>query len=95
MGVIQLPTANALDVYENVVAELDRLSRNFPPGMKYVIAFDTTTVVSESIAEVLQTLLEAIALVVLVMFLFLQDWRSTIIPTITIPGSLVGTFGFI
>ena len=95
MGVLQLPTANALDVYDNVVAELERLSRNFPPGMKYVVAFDTTTVVSESIAEVLQTLLEAIALVVLVMFLFLQDWRSTVIPTLTIPVSLIGTFAFV
>ncbi len=95
MGVLQLPTANALDVYDNVVAELDRLSRNFPPGMKYVVAFDTTTVVSESIAEVLQTLLEAIALVILVMFLFLQDWRSTVIPTLTIPVSLIGTFAFV
>jgi HAE1 family hydrophobic/amphiphilic exporter-1 len=95
MGVMQLPTANALDVYDDVVAELERLSRNFPPGMKYVVAFDTTTVVSESIAEVLQTLLEAIALVVLVMFLFLQDWRSTVIPTLTIPVSLIGTFAFV
>jgi HAE1 family hydrophobic/amphiphilic exporter-1 len=94
-GVIQLPTANALDVYENVIKELERLSRNFPPGVEYKIAFDTTTVVSESIKEVLKTLLEAIALVVLVMFLFLQDWRSTIIPTLTIPVSLVGTFAFV
>ena len=95
IGVMQLPTANALDVYEDVVAELERLAANFPPGMKYRIAFDTTTVVSESIAEVLKTLLEAIGLVVLVMFLFLQDWRSTIIPTITIPVSLIGTFAFV
>jgi hydrophobic/amphiphilic exporter-1 (mainly G- bacteria), HAE1 family len=94
-GVQQLPTANALDVYDNVVAELDRLSANFPPGVKYRVAFDTTTVVSESIREVLKTLTEAILLVVLVMFLFLQDWRSTIIPTITIPVSLVGTFAFV
>ena len=94
-GVLQLPTANALDVYDNVVAELERLSANFPPGVKYRVAFDTTTVVSESIREVLKTLMEAILLVVLVMFLFLQDWRSTIIPTITIPVSLIGTFAFV
>jgi HAE1 family hydrophobic/amphiphilic exporter-1 len=94
-GVAQLPTANALDVYNRVTEELARLSRNFPPGLKYQVAFDSTTVISESIREVLKTLLEAIALVVLVMFLFLQDWRATIIPTITIPVSLVGTFAFV
>lgn len=94
-AVTQLPTANALDVYEQVVTELGRLEKNFPPGMKYQISFDTATVVKDSIREVVITLLEAIALVVLVMFVFLQDWRSTIIPTITIPVSLVGTFAFI
>jgi HAE1 family hydrophobic/amphiphilic exporter-1 len=94
-GVVQLPSANALDVYANVTKELDRLSRSFPAGVKYRIAFDTTTVVSESIREVLKTLAEAILLVVLVMFLFLQDWRSTIIPTVTIPVSLIGTFAFV
>jgi HAE1 family hydrophobic/amphiphilic exporter-1 len=94
-GVTQLPTANALDVYEQVLAELERLEKNFPPGMKYQVSFDTATVVQDSIREVVITLLEAIGLVVLVMFLFLQDWRSTIIPTITIPVSLVGTFAFI
>ncbi len=94
-AVTQLPTANALDVYDQVLAELTRLEKNFPPGMKYQISFDTTTVVKDSIREVVITLLEAIGLVVLVMFLFLQDWRSTIIPTITIPVSLIGTFAFI
>ena len=95
IGVSQLPTANALDVYNECIAELQRLSTRFPPGMKYQIAFDTTTVVSESIREVLTTLAEAILLVVLVMFLFLQDWRSTVIPAITIPVSLIGTFAFV
>ncbi|MFN8059327.1 MAG: multidrug efflux RND transporter permease subunit [Vicinamibacterales bacterium] len=94
-GVLQLPTANALDVYRDVVAELDRLSERFPAGLKYRVAFDTTTVIRESIREVLKTLAEAIALVVLVMFFFLQDWRSTLIPTMTIPVSLVGTFAFV
>jgi HAE1 family hydrophobic/amphiphilic exporter-1 len=94
-GVTQLPTANALDVYEQVLAEMTRLERDFPPGMKYQVSFDTATVVQDSIREVVITLLEAIGLVVLVMFLFLQDWRSTIIPTITIPVSLIGTFAFI
>jgi HAE1 family hydrophobic/amphiphilic exporter-1 len=95
MGVIQLPTANALDVYEAMVQELDRLAKQFPPGMKYQIAFNTTDVVQESIREVLKTLAEAIALVVLVIFIFLQTWRSTIIPTITIPVSLIGAFAFV
>ena len=94
-GVIQLPTANALDVERQVKAELERLSASFPPGMSYRIAFNTTQVVDASIREVLKTLAEAIALVVLVMFLFLQSWRTTLIPTITIPVSLVGAFAFV
>ena len=93
-GVIQLPTANALDVERAVSAELERLSRQFPPGMRYQVAFNTTDVVEESINEVLKTLAEAIALVVLVIFVFLQTWRSTIIPAITIPVSLIGAFAF-
>ena len=95
IGVTQLPTANALAVYQATTAELARLAKKFPPGMTYQLAFDNTIVVSESIKEVLITLLEAIGLVVLVMFIFLQDWRSTVIPTITIPVSLVGTFAFV
>ena len=94
-GVIQLPTANALDVADAVQAEMDRLQAQFPPGMKYQVAFNTTEVVRESIQEVLKTLVEAIVLVVLVIFVFLQTWRSTIIPTITIPVSLVGAFAFV
>jgi HAE1 family hydrophobic/amphiphilic exporter-1 len=94
-GVLQLPTANALQVYRDVTAEIQRLSARFPPGLKIEVAFDTTTVVAESIREVVTTLLEAIGLVVLVMFLFLQNWRTTLIPAITIPVSLVGTFAFV
>jgi hydrophobic/amphiphilic exporter-1 (mainly G- bacteria), HAE1 family len=94
-GVIQLATANALDVERAVSAELERLSRQFPPGMRYQVAFNNTDVVEQSIREVLKTLAEAIALVVLVIFVFLQTWRSTIIPVITIPVSLVGTFAFV
>ena len=95
LGVIQLPTANALDVEQAVSSELERLGGQFPPGMRYLVAFNTTDVVRESIAEVLWTLAEAIALVVLVIFVFLQTWRSTIIPAITIPVSLVGAFAFV
>jgi HAE1 family hydrophobic/amphiphilic exporter-1 len=95
LAVTQLPGANALDVDHAVKAELLRLSKNFPPGLKYAIAFDTTEVIGESIRDVLITLMEAILLVVLVIYLFLQDWRSTFIPAITIPVSLIGTFIFV
>ena len=95
IGVSQLPTANALDVDNAVRAELARLSKRFPPGLRYAVAFDTTTFVGDSIREVLKTLVEAIIFVMLVMLIFLQDWRSTLIPAVTIPVSLVGTFAFI
>jgi len=95
LGIIQLPTANALDVERGISAELERLSGQFPPGLRYQVAFNATDVVEESIAEVLKTLAEAIALVVLVIFVFLQTWRSTLIPAITIPVSLIGAFAFI
>jgi HAE1 family hydrophobic/amphiphilic exporter-1 len=95
IAVTQLPGANALDVDRAAKDELERLSKNFPPGLKYAIAFDTTTVIGESIRDVLITLLVAIALVLFVMFLFLQEWRSTIIPAATIPVSLIGTFIFV
>ena len=94
-GVTQLPTANSLDVERAVTAELDRLAASFPPGMRYLVSFNTTDVVEASIAEVLKTLVEAIILVVLVIFVFLQTWRSTLIPAITIPVSLVGAFAFV
>jgi hydrophobic/amphiphilic exporter-1 (mainly G- bacteria), HAE1 family len=95
VAVTQLPGANALDVDRAAKEELRRLSKNFPPGLKYAVAFDTTEVISESIRDVLITLLQAIFLVVLVIYIFLQDWRSTFIPAITIPVSLVGTFIFV
>ena len=94
-GVLALPTANALDVQRGVSTEMARLARAFPPGLEYRIAFDTTTVVQESIAEVVETLLIAIALVVFVMFVFLQSWRATLIPALTLPVSLVGAFAFV
>jgi HAE1 family hydrophobic/amphiphilic exporter-1 len=94
VGILQLSNANAIDVDRKVRAELERLAQRFPSGLKYQIAFDTTTAVGESIREVLKTLTAAIAIVIAVIFLFLQGWRSTIIPAITIPVSLVGTFIF-
>ncbi|HEX8028021.1 MAG TPA: efflux RND transporter permease subunit, partial [Vicinamibacterales bacterium] len=95
IGITLLPSANAIDVFNGVTAEMTRLEKNFPPGLEWRVAFDNVVVVRESIIEVLWTLAEAIGLVILVMFLFLQNWRSTIIPAITIPVSLIGTFAFI
>ncbi|HJU43031.1 MAG TPA: multidrug efflux RND transporter permease subunit [Vicinamibacterales bacterium] len=95
VGISLLPSANAIDVFRGVVTEMERLQQSFPPGLEWQVAFDNVVVVRESIREVLITLAEAIGLVILVMFLFLQNWRSTIIPAITIPVSLIGTFAFI
>jgi HAE1 family hydrophobic/amphiphilic exporter-1 len=94
-GVQQLSDANALQVDRDAKAELARLAQSFPPGMKAVVAFDTTTIIGASIHEVIKTLIEAIVIVILVIFFFLQDWRATLIPAVTIPVSLVGTFAFI
>ncbi|MGZ3439709.1 MAG: efflux RND transporter permease subunit, partial [Polyangia bacterium] len=94
-GVFLLPNANALDVDREARKVVDQLARSFPPGLKVKIAFDPTTAVRESIAEVLYTLVEAIILVIAVIFLFLQGWRSTVIPAVTIPVSLIGTFIFV
>jgi HAE1 family hydrophobic/amphiphilic exporter-1 len=94
LGIQLLPSANALETFQGVSEEMARLEKSFPPGLEWRVAFDNVGVVRESIIEVLKTLAEAIGLVVLVMFLFLQNWRSTLIPAITIPVSLVGTFAF-
>ena len=94
LGVLQLPTANALNVAEAVESKMTELSKSFPAGVHYEIAFDTTTFVRASIRDVVVTLLIAIVLVILVIYLFLQDWRTTLIPACTIPISLIGTFAF-
>ncbi|MBD2013662.1 efflux RND transporter permease subunit [Microcoleus sp. FACHB-53] len=95
LGVYQLPGSNALDVAREVKAEMKRLAPTFPPGLKYQVALDTTLYVQQSLNEVVKTLFEAVVLVILVIFIFLQDWRTTLIPAITIPISLIGTFAFI
>jgi HAE1 family hydrophobic/amphiphilic exporter-1 len=95
VGVMQLSNANALEVDSQAKAALAKLAKSFPPGLEYAIAFDSTTVVGDSIREVLVTLGEAILIVIIVIFLFLLDWRATIIPAVTIPVSLIGTFAFI
>ena len=95
LGIQQLSNANALDVERKCLAVLAELHKSFPPGLEGVVAVDTTKVVSDSIKEVEKTLAEAIVIVIVVIFLFLQDWRATIIPAVTIPVSLIGTFAFI
>ncbi|MGH9414883.1 MAG: efflux RND transporter permease subunit [Terriglobales bacterium] len=95
VAVSQLPDANLLAVNAAAQAELAQLAKRFPPGLKYAIAFDSTTAVSQGISDVLVTLLEAIIIVIIVMFFFLQDWRTTIIPGCTIPVSLIGAFIFV
>jgi len=92
LAVYQLPDANALDVATLIRAEMDRLAQRFPDDMAFQITYDTTLYVETSIREVVITLAQALALVVLVVFIFLQDWRSTLIPAIAIPVSLIGTF---
>ncbi len=95
LGIFQLPTANALDVRDGVDREMQRLAKQFPPGMEYRPGTDTTLAVRASINEVLSTLAEAILLVILVIFLFLHGWRSVLITALTLPVSLVGTFAFV
>ena len=95
IGIFQLPGANALDVSKGVQAAVARLAPSFPSGVTHSRPYNTTEFVRVSIEEVVQTLLIAIALVVLTVYVFLQDWRATLIPTLTIPVSLVGTFAVI
>jgi hydrophobic/amphiphilic exporter-1 (mainly G- bacteria), HAE1 family len=95
LGIFQLPTANALDVRDAVTAEMERLAREFPPGLEYKSALDTTVAVRASIHEVTFTLAEAIGLVILVIFLFLHGWRAVLITALTLPVSLLGTFAFV
>lgn len=85
--------ANAMATSDRVKARLNEMQVNFPDGMEWVVPFDTTPFVRISIQEVVRTLFEAIVLVVCVMFLFLQNWRATLIPTIAVPVVLLGTFG--
>jgi HAE1 family hydrophobic/amphiphilic exporter-1/multidrug efflux pump len=92
IGVYQLPDANALEVAKGVRQVMESLAPTFPKGIHYAIPFDTTLFVSESVHEVLKTLLEAGVLVLLVVFIFLESWRATLIPMLAIPVSLIGAF---
>lgn len=92
IAVYQLPGANALDVAKQIRKQMQTLQKNFPEGLQYSIPYDTTLFVEQAIDEVFVTLFQAAALVFIVLFVFLQDWRSTLIPAITIPVSLIATF---
>jgi len=92
IGIQQLPGGNSIQISHDVLETMNRLQQRFPAGLHYKVAFDTTEFVRDSIKDVVETLLIAIFLVIAVIYLFLQDWRTTLIPAITIPISLVGTF---
>ncbi|MFK7790460.1 MAG: efflux RND transporter permease subunit [Phycisphaeraceae bacterium] len=92
IGIYQMPGSNAIEVADAVKARLDVLSKEFPAGVEHRITFDFTNYVRSSVSEVVSTLLIAALLVVIITFIFLQDWRATIVPTVTIPVSLIATF---
>jgi multidrug efflux pump len=92
IGIFQAPGANALQIRDAAIAKMDELAKRFPPGIEYKSIYDTTIFVRDSIKAVVTTLLEAVLLVVLVVILFLQTWRASIIPLIAVPVSIVGTF---
>jgi hydrophobe/amphiphile efflux-1 (HAE1) family protein len=92
IAVYQLPDANALDVAKRVRAAMADLSKTFPQGIEYVVPFDTTLFVTESVKEVQHTFVIAVLLVLLVVFIFLESWRATLIPMLAVPVALIGTF---
>jgi hydrophobe/amphiphile efflux-1 (HAE1) family protein len=92
VAIYQLPGANALDLAQSIQTKMTELSQQFPKGLEFKIPFDTTRFVTASIEEVYTTLMMAVVLVIIVIFIFLQDWRATLIPCAAIPVSLVGTF---
>jgi hydrophobe/amphiphile efflux-1 (HAE1) family protein len=94
IAVFQIPGTNALEVANRIKATMKELSQRFPRDMDYTISLDTTLPVSEGISEIVQTLFEAVVLVIIVVFIFLQNWRATLIPLLTVPVSLVGAFIF-
>ena len=92
LAIFQSPGANALDVAKQVNARMDELAREFPQGMVHAIPFDTTIFVSQAIDEVYKTLIEAALLVLIVILLFLQDWRAMLVPATTVPVTIIGAF---
>jgi HAE1 family hydrophobic/amphiphilic exporter-1 len=92
--VYQAPNSNALETADNVYATMNELKKSFPPDIDYVVPFESITVVKVSVEEVIETLIIALVLVIIVVFLFLQSWRTTLIPVLAIPVSIIGTFIF-
>ena len=92
MAIYQLPGSNALATVKGVRKLMEEAKKRFPPDLEYTVALDTTRSINEGIREILITLLEALALVILVVFIFLQGWRATLIPALAVPVSLIGTF---
>ena len=92
IAVYQLPGSNALDTIDRVRALMDEVKQRFPEDLAYTVSLDTTLAVSEGIKEIITTLVEALILVILVVFIFLQNWRATLIPLLAVPVSLIGTF---
>ncbi len=92
IGIYQSPGANALDVETKVKARMAELAKNFPPGLNYSVPFDTTVFVNASIHEVYKTLIEAAVLVLIVILVFLQDWRAMLVPATTVPVTIIGAF---
>jgi HAE1 family hydrophobic/amphiphilic exporter-1 len=95
LGIYQLTGSNALEVADQVKMTMKELEKSFPPGLKYEVAFDTTLYVQESLQGVIDSLFFAVFLVIVIILLFLQNWRTTLIPTLTIPLALIGTFAFV
>src|SRR5262249_9771054 len=92
VAVFQLPDANALATADRVIEKMEELKKSFPPGVDYQAAYDRTPFIRESVAEVFKALRDSIILVALVVLIFLQTWRSTIIPLVAVPVAIVGTF---
>lgn len=95
LAIFQRPGTNALATAEEIMASMDRLATEFPPGLEHRIVYNPTEFIAESIDEVYKTILEAVALVVIVVLVFLQSWRTAIVPIVAIPVSLIGTFAFL
>ena len=92
LAIFQLPGTNALDVAGRIRAKMEELKADFPEGVDYAIAYDTTPFIRESVADVVQTLLEAVMLVAIVVLVFLQNWRAALIPLVAVPVAIIGTF---
>jgi len=92
MGIFQRPGSNALETAKQLIATMEELSASFPSGIRYDIVYNPTEFIAESVSEVIKTIFEAVALVVVVIVLFLQTWRASVVPIVAIPVSLIGTF---